>query len=177
MRASDRGLGLLPPSPQLYHLSVTDEKLRLKRKEDVTCLYSHKPRTTFAASQSGVLTTLNWQSDWLSLTPPQTPRQKPRQLSFPLRKIHTHTHAQCAPETPPGPPPSPTHHACVRRLLPPRPFTPRRSVYSPPLSLPEISLVLPDVVVSPRDTWGRCYVITGPRRKHGGGGRSEREGR
>nr|XP_044603963.1 translation initiation factor IF-2-like [Equus asinus] len=45
-------------------------------------------------------------------------------------------------------PPSRTQHACVRRS--PRPSEPSR--HCPPLSRPDVCLVLPDVVVSPRDT-------------------------
>lgn len=149
MRASDRGLGFLYSSPPLCHLNVTDEKLRLKRKEELTGLW---PQT-----QDFVRWLPKWCShqltgDWLGLTPPQTPRQD--QVSAPgLGEKYTDT---CAVSTRDSTlaAPSSTHHACARRLLPPRPFTPSLSAYFPPLPLPETSLVLPDVVVSPRDTWG-----------------------
>lgn len=88
----------------------------------------------------------------LGVSPPANPQSKNTSNYLPSKENKL-AHAQYAPATPPERPPRPTQCTCVRRLLPSPPVTPRHSRHSPPLSRPDISLLLPDVVVSLRDTW------------------------
>lgn len=131
------------------YFNFTNETLRLK--VEVTCLWPQSHR--FVGSQYGVLSIIpSWRGlrTAHSLAPRQTPKYDHFNFYTRQGKLNWYLSQRL-------------HPSSLRVLLSahasggsssPRPFTPPPSRLSPPLSRPDVCLVLPDVVVSPGDTWG-----------------------
>lgn len=168
--ASDRGLDSVNFTTTLFQFY--NETLRLK--VEVTCLWPQSHR--FVGSQYGVLSVIrSWRGlrTAHSLAPRQTPKYDDFNFYTRQGKLNRYLYQRLHPSSRRA-----SYTARLRQAAPPAPAL--HSSAFPPLPAPFPpgcqSSFAGCCCESGRHV-RHCYVITGTRRKHGGGGCCEREGR